>query len=386
MAKEPRRTNAVDAAQHGDEQLDRQTLAFFEAIAGEVYASIREGRRPSIDVLVRSLKNVSYDAQTGYLRLGRSQKRRTLTVNTVRSFAQTLRLMAASRAMVQDNDFATKREAYYVSKNWGDCRFDSQSESDAVMDDIEALASLHGLSREQLRFFAESHGGSVAGELTVIDRDPGTGAELEVDCRALGSGAYTIPRSAEHLRFRSEAEFILAIETGGMFQRLNAHRYWHSSRCILVEMGGVPTRATRRFLRRLTDQTDLPLYCFVDCDPYGFANIYRTLKAGSGNAAHINQFFSVPRAQFLGVTPQDVDEFSLQDATHPLTKADIKRARDALSNDPFFRAHPPWIAAIELLLEKGVRAEQQALAKWGLNYVIDEYLPRKLARRESFLP
>src|SRR5690606_11013755 len=149
---------------------------------------------------------------------------------------------------------------------------------------------------------------------------------------------------------------------------------------------GVPTRATRRFLRQLTDQTDLPVYCFVDCDPYGFANIYRTLKAGSGNAAHINQFFCVPRAQFLGVTPQDIDEFSLQDATHPLTKTDIKRARDALANDPFFRAHPRWMAAIEQLLQMGVRAEQQALAKWGLNYVIDEYLPRKLAHPESFLP
>jgi DNA topoisomerase-6 subunit A len=34
----------------------------------------------------------------------------------------------------------------------------------------------------------------------------------------------------------------------------------------------------------------------------------------------------------------------------------------------------------------GVRAEQQALAKWGLNYVIDEYLPRKLADLSSFLP
>jgi len=34
----------------------------------------------------------------------------------------------------------------------------------------------------------------------------------------------------------------------------------------------------------------------------------------------------------------------------------------------------------------GVRAEQQALAKWGLNYVIDEYLPRKLADEKSFLP
>ncbi|MCB0055903.1 MAG: hypothetical protein KDE45_02715, partial [Caldilineaceae bacterium] len=93
------------------------------------------------------------------------RKRRSLNANTIRAFAQTLRLMAASRAMVEDNDFATKREAYYVSKNWGNCRFDSQGESDAVMDDIEALASLHGLSREQLRFFAEAHGGSVAGEL-----------------------------------------------------------------------------------------------------------------------------------------------------------------------------------------------------------------------------
>lgn len=34
----------------------------------------------------------------------------------------------------------------------------------------------------------------------------------------------------------------------------------------------------------------------------------------------------------------------------------------------------------------GVRAEQQALAKWGLNYVIDQYLPIKLANESSFLP
>ena len=48
--------------------------------------------------------------------------------------------------MVANDDFATKREAYYNSKNWGDCRFDEQAESDTVMDDIEALASMHGLS------------------------------------------------------------------------------------------------------------------------------------------------------------------------------------------------------------------------------------------------
>ena len=38
------------------------------------------------------------------------------------------------------------------------------------------------------------------------------------------------------------------------------------------------------------------------------------------------------------------------------------------------------------MLKSGKRAEQQALAKWGLNFVIEEYLPRKLSQREGFLP
>jgi DNA topoisomerase VI subunit A len=51
-----------------------------------------------------------------------------------------------------------------------------------------------------------------------------------------------------------------------------------------------------------------------------------------------------------------------------------------LQNDPFIKAHPEWIAAIKQMLEMGVRAQQQALAKWGLNYVIDDYLPRQRER------
>ena len=65
---------------------------------------------------------------------------------------------------------------------------------------------------------------------------------------------------------------------------------------------------------------------------------------------------------------------------------DIKRARDALKNDPFFRAHKPWRKALEQLLQMGVRAEQQSLAMWGLNYVIEEYLPAKLRNVGAFLP
>ena len=368
------------------DDLDQKTLAFIDAIAAEVRASIERGELPAIEFPVRSLGNVTYSQSTGYFELGEERKLRSLTVNTARVFAQTLRLMAASRTMVANDDFATKREAYYISKNWGDCRFDEQAESDAVMDDIEALASMHGLSREQLRFYPEAHGGSVAGRLTVVDRHPATGHVVEVDCANLGSGAYSIPRSVEHLDFRTDAKFVLAIETGGMFQRLNNHRFWERANCIIVEMGGVPTRATRRFIRLVSDKAILPVFCFVDCDPYGFTNIYRTLRVGSGNAAHLNRFLCVPRARFLGVTPQDIVDFGLEDATHKLSRTDIKRAQDALNNDPFIAAHPQWQAAIRQLLAMGVRAEQQALAKWGLNYVIDEYLPRKLVDEKNFLP
>ena len=366
---------------HGE--LDRETKGLIDAIAEEIRVCIDQGNLPNVKFPVRGLGNVNYDKARGYLELGGSCKVRSLNVNTVRSFAETLRLMATSRVMVENDDFATKREAYYISKNWGHCSFDNQAESDATMDDIEALAAMHGLSREQLRFYPESHGGSVAGLLIVVDRNPATGEAIDVDCARFGSGAYSIPHAVEHLGFRTDAQFILAIETGGMFQRLNKQRFWERARCIIVELGGVPTRATRRLL---SDKQRLPIYCFVDCDPYGFTNIYRTLKVGSGNAAHVNRFLCIPQARFLGVTPQDIIDFGLEDATHPLAAVDIKRAQDASRNDPFVTAHPEWVTAIKQLLDMGVRAEQQALAKWGLNYVIDEYLPRKLAKPGSFLP
>jgi DNA topoisomerase-6 subunit A len=364
---------------------DRKAKDLLVRTAREILDCVRRGELPELELPLRSLSNVEYDVKKGYFELAGRKKTRTLGARTTRAFAQTLKLMALAKNIVETGDFATKREAYYVSKNWGDCRFHDQPESDSALDDIEALASREGILREELGFFPEEHGGSVAGNLTVVDVDSEQG-RVEVDCRKLGSGAYSVPRSVEHLELETDAEFVLAIETGGMFQRLNSHRFWQRTRSILVELGGVPTRATRRFVRRLSEENGLPVYCFVDCDPYGMANIYRTLKVGSGNAVHVSRLFSVPKARFLGVTPEDISDFKLEDATHPLGESDIKRARDALEHDPFFRAHPAWIRAIQKLLDMGVRAEQQALAKWGLNYVIDEYLPRKLENPEAFLP
>ena len=126
------------------------------------------------------------------------------------------------------------------------------------------------------------------------------------------------------------------------------------------------------------------MYVFTDGDPYGYFNIYRTLKVGSGNAAHLNEFFCVPQARFLGVTPDDIVEYKLP--THPLKDVDRKRAHDAMRNDPFIRHHKPWQEAIGRMLQMGVRVEQQALAKHGLEFVAREYLPRKLRQTDQFLP
>ena len=388
VAKEapPSGSKRAPPGKQANDPRDRATIDAIRDTAAGIRDMINKKKKPELKMPVRALSNVKYDPKKGFFEIGKDKKVRTLSVATVKTFAQTLKMMALSKELVTNDDFATKRDAYYQSKNWGDARFDEQSESDTVMDDIEALFSANGVSREQLRYIPDQHGGAVAGELVVIDHDLDTGESIEIDCTRFGSGAYAVPSWVEHLKFRTKAKFILCIETQGMFQRLQSHKYWQKAGCILVSMGGVPTRACRRFVRLLSEQASIPVYAFTDCDPYGFANIYRTLKVGSGNAAHINQFFCVPQVKYLGLTPQDIVDFDLGKATHPLAEIDMKRAFDALKNDPFFQSQKPWREAIDFLMKMEKRAEQQALSLHGLNFVIDEYLPAKLKHVDKFLP
>ena len=346
-----------------------------------VYRRIRRRQKPQMTLPVRALSNVIDRPRRGFFQHRGRSKTRTLTVGTVKTFAQTLKMLAACMELIASKRHSTKRETYYQAYNWGEAAFSSQEESDTVMDDVEAML---GVNREKLHFRADEHGGEVAGELIVIDRDRRTGRRLEIDCTKFGSGAYSIPTVVEELKFKTKAKFILAVETKGMFERLVEEGFYDKHHCILISMGGVPSRACRRFIRRLADDKRLAVHVFTDGDPYGYLNIYRTLKVGSGNAAHLNEFFCVPQARFLGVTPTDIVEYKLP--THPLKEVDKKRAMDALKNDPFIRHYKSWQEAINKLLKMGVRVEQQALAKHGLAFVAQNYLPRKLKEPAAFLP
>ena len=103
-------------------------------IAEDVYKSILKKKQPSLHMPLRSLSNVKYDPKEGYFELIDKKKERTLTASSVKTFAQTLKMMALSTELIKTEDIATKREAYYVSKNWeeahiavkiSDCLYDS---------------------------------------------------------------------------------------------------------------------------------------------------------------------------------------------------------------------------------------------------------------------
>lgn len=357
-----------------------ETINKITAVAQNVYNFVMKDKSPSLKTPLRSLSNVRYNSKSGYFELKGNEKERKLNASSIKSFTQTLLLMNESKNVINTDDMMTKREAYYVSKNWGDAKFQEQPESDGVMDDIEAMLRVQ---REQLGFIPEEDGGAVAGQLIIIDTDD-EGKELRIDCTKMGSGAYNIPSNVEGFKFETKAKFVLAIETAGMFQRLVKHKYYNAANCILVSLKGVPSRATRRFIRKLSDDIKLPVYVFTDGDPYGFGSIYRTLKVGSGNAAHINEFFCVPNAQFIGITPQDIVDYKLP--THPLKEIDVKKIKDLVKNDPFIQHHKEWQKALQLQLKLGTRAEQQALSVHGLNFVISDYLPNKLKNKGSWLP
>jgi len=390
----PQASTGKDGAIARPEMERSPALERLVEIAMAIHKDVQRGRRPHVSVPIRSLSNVTFAPRKGYFVIGNRKSKRTLSYQTVKSFAQTVRLMAFAKHLIKTDDFASKREIYYTSKGsskraagetgnagWGPAGFKDQSESDAIMDDVEAMASVN---REQLGFIPAEQNGSVAGALIVIDIDPSTGKKIEIDCTAFGRGSYSIPSRVEGLEFRTDAKFVLAVETAALFERLNGHAYWREANCVVVAMGGVPTRANRRFVRLLSDACDIPVYIFTDGDPYGYCNIYRTMKVGSGNAAAINEFFCVPRAHLIGVTPQDIIDYDLP--THPLDDKDRKRASDALKNDPFMMRSKPWIAALKQMMKMGVRVEQQAFAARGLNYVMETYLPQKLRRPDLMLP
>ncbi|MEM2878920.1 MAG: LAGLIDADG family homing endonuclease [Candidatus Hadarchaeales archaeon] len=115
-----------------------------------------------------------------------------------------------------------------------------------------------------------------------------------------------------------------------------------------------------------------------DGDPFGF-HIAMVVISGSAKLAYINHELAVPDAKYIGVTASDIVNYSLP--TDKLRELDIARLKQ-LQKDPRYNTDF-WQTEIKKMMELGRKAEQQAFAKYGLAYVVNEYLPAKLKEVEG---
>ncbi|UCE80471.1 MAG: DNA topoisomerase VI, partial [Methanobacteriota archaeon] len=127
-------------------------------------------------------------------------------------------------------------------------------------------------------------------------------------------------------------------------------------------------------MKRLNEEMKLPICVFVDGDPWSF-RIHASLAYGAIKTAHLSEYLATPTAEYIGITASDILNYDLP--TDKLNDRDIQ-ALNAEKTDPRF-SDQFWKHEIDLMLEIGKKAEQQALAKYGLDFVTDTYLPEKLS-------
>jgi DNA topoisomerase VI subunit A len=344
-------------------------------IADEIYGQLARGEIPRMRLPLRTKQNLSFQPREGVWKLGRAMGTRSARkLDGALMLLRTFYLVDFIHEMAEAGKTSTLRELYYISEAWEDAKFHSEDESNLLIEDLEVISER---LREDFRLHPEENGASVIGDLTIKERNR-KGEVKKINCRDdVGDGGYSLPFNVEKEKIQfvgTSAKFVIAIECGGMVDRLAENGFDEKQDALLLHLKGQPARSTRRFLRRMSEELRLPVVVFTDGDPWSF-RIYASVAYGAIKTAHLSSYLATPSAEFLGVTASDIEEYDLP--SDHLSDQDV-RALQAELTDPRF-ATAEWRSEIELMLKNGKKAEQQSLAKYGLNYVTDRYLPEKLA-------
>ncbi|HVS14872.1 MAG TPA: DNA topoisomerase IV subunit A [Thermoanaerobaculia bacterium] len=333
---------------------------------------------PFVDVPTRALSNVAFSESKRILEMGDATQRRSLfNMNQARKFMQTFVVAKGCSQLLAEGKTTSIRDLYYMSKRTlGGSRentFDDQVESDPIIEDLEVTL---GALREELHLFAAKRGSAV-GPLTLVD------AGDTIDLSRMGSGGWSVPGIVESEVVQLEkhaAKFILLVEKEAVWARLNEDKFWKRHKCILVTGQGQPSRGVRRLLYRLVKELKLPLYVFVDNDPWGYY-IHSVVKQGSINLAFESARMAIPDARFLGLSSYDPGRFGIApEVSIRLNDQDRARAKEILAYDWF--GDRKWQREIKHMLAEGVKWELEALSNKGLSFVTEEYLPKKIRDRD----
>jgi DNA topoisomerase-6 subunit A len=232
------------------------------------------------------------------------------------------------------------------------------------------LETVIGTPREDFNVFPEERS-AIFGNLTIQYTIPGyEGKKLNLASHPDGMMIGPALTSAEFADCK--ADKIIAIEKGALFTRFVEERVHDRFKALLIQTAGQAPRATRAFIRRLNQELKLPVIILTDGDPWGM-HIAMVIISGSANAAHLRDL-NTPDAKWAGVYATDIVDYKLP--SDKLSDLDIKRLYE-LQKDPRYNGKL-WKREIETFLKIKKKAEQEAFSRYGLTYIVDEYLPAKL--------
>jgi DNA topoisomerase-6 subunit A len=356
------------------DQREQTALKALSGIANGIYTHLDAASIPEVQLSSRNKSNIAFDERHRVWKYGTEMTTRSArTLDGAYMLLRTMYLSDFIKDMIDQNKSSTLREMYYISEGWDLAKFHSQDESDLLAEDLEVMT---GSMREDFKLRPEENGAAMMGNLSVVETTRG-GAKRTIHCTDdVGDAGYNIPYNVEpdRLQFKDvKTDFVVAIETGGMFARLVENGFDTKHNCTLVHLKGQPARSTRRLLKRLNEECAQPVVVFTDGDPWSF-RIFASVAYGAIKTAHISEYLATPTAQFLGVTPSDIVNYDLP--TDKLSDKDVEALKAEL-DDPRFE-DDFWKGEINLQLEMQTKSEQQALAKYGLDFVTDTYLPEKL--------
>jgi DNA topoisomerase-6 subunit A len=379
-----RRRGAVAEAKAAAAKLsprDKKTMGSIVDLADNVVTAAEKRRDPHVDIPSRTLANVHYSPRKRIIEMGNSTNRRQLfDLAQAKAYMRTMLVASGCKKLLTEGKTTSLRGMFYMLKHTIDGTkentFDDQSECDTIIEDVEVLlASL----REELHLYADKRG-EMVGNITITDKGD------EIDCSRMGSGGYGIPSIVEPEVIqldpkKCDAQFVLHVEKGTVWQRFNEDKFWKKHNCILTHGAGQPPRGVRRMLHRLHNELKLPIYCVLDNDPWGYY-IYSVIKQGSINLAFESQRMAIPDVRYLGLRSKDLERCTLStNVTIALNENDRKRARQ-IAGYPWFAKKREWQREIEKMLKNDFKLEVEALISKDISYVTEEYVPARLADQD----
>ena len=360
------------ASERGNSKDGKQVIKLSKDLCEKMLRDLERARRPLLQATKCSLDNAIYNSTRGYLTPGEKKVKTELNVSSVKKMSRAIFMLEILLRNIETGAVNTKRELYYMAKgevkhnkNLKPLDFADQDESDSV---ISFICEMIECYREDLNCYANDRGGQTFSQQLIVTETMQDGTKAVIDLSKLGTSPFQPQNKPQNLKLKAKKkiDFCLIVESEGTAKTLVTNGITKRNNCIVVGSQGVPSNAVRGWVKRIQDQLDVPLYFFGDLDAYTIQNIYRTLKAGSAASLIRNADYSAPDVKFLGVLPEDVKRYDLADYEVKETDAGevraLKKARDAIKNDPFFQSkkNKKLCDILKWLLKEKRRCEQQS--------------------------